>query len=400
MPGDMEMSCRTFGWTIGSLSAMATRGGVEISPAAAKSTAERKAVVSAVWLDKGDDAQHALFQNMVDEATDFSWLKPEDSVLVKLALNSGRPCPATTDPWTLDSMLKLLKSKGAAKILVGDQAGVRSVYWTRAGKQRGSTRDFAQDTGLLEVIEANGATPVFFEERGYDAYIAATPKDGHWKTPMYVTSLVSEVDHIVNMPRVGSHGMADFTCGLKNAVGYLREDSRRVLHTSGADLCALLEEINEIPDLKSKIRLTVSSGRKVMSVAGPDVGYVLEPHSAPIFASANLLGHDLYAYAFIRYCRDKLTPTPATSPDAQGDLWDVMKERTQRNRSFVKLVWGLEDSQVPELPDPQSGNIYEHPVIRNYIRMNLQTKLNFSVVELRKSSDKGIELYMQNLLKI
>ena len=399
MPSDIKMSRRTFVWGIGSLSAMAAVGGVEFALAAVKTAAESKAVVSAAWLDKGD-APYPLFQKMVDKATDFSWLTPKDTVLVKLAMNSGNPYPATTDPWALDCILKVLKAKGASKILVGDQSGVRNVYWTQAGKQRGSSREFARSTGLLSVIEANGATPVFFEERGYDAYIAATPKGGHWKTPIYVTSLLNEVDHIVNMPRVGSHGLADFTSGLKSAVGYLREDSRRILHTGGADFYAMIEEINEIPEIKSKIRLTVSSARKVMSLIGPDAGYVVEPNSAPVFASANLLAHDLYAYAFLQYCRDKLTPTPASSPDVPGNLWDVMKMRTPRNRGFVKLVWGLEENQVPELPVFQPGKIYEHPAIQNYIRMNPRTKLNFSVVELKKSSDKDIGLYMQRQLKV
>jgi uncharacterized protein (DUF362 family) len=407
MSHDIKMSRRTFIWTIGSLSAMAAVGGAEFALAAAKSATEgsaakSKAVVSAAWLDKGD-TPYPLFQKMVEKATDFSWLKPKDTVLVKLALNSGNPFPATTDPWALDCILKVLKAKGATKILVGDQSGVRNVYWTQAGKQRGSSRDFARNSGLLAVIEANGATPVFFEERGYDSYIATTPKGGHWKTPIYVTSLLNEVDHIVNMPRVGSHGLADFTCGLKNAVGFLREDSRRELHVGGADFYAMFEEINEVPEIKPKMRLTISSSRKVMSLLGPDAGYVVEPNSAPVFASTNLLAHDLYAYAFLQYCREKLTPTPAFNPDIPGNLgnlWDVMKTRTPRNRGFVKYVWGLEENQVPELPVFQAGEIYKHPSIQNYIRLNPREKLNFSVVELKKSSDKDIGLYMQRQLKV
>jgi len=399
MSSEIKMSRRTFVWTIGSLSAMAAVGGVEFALAAVKPAAENEAMVSAAWLDKGN-TPYSLFREMVDKATDFSWLRPGDTVLVKLAMNSGNPYPAVTDPWALDSTLKVLKAKGASKILVGDQSGVRNVYWTQAGKQRGSSREFARSSGLLDVIEANGATPVFFEERGYDAYIAVTPKDGHWKTPIYITSLVNEVDHIVNVTRVGSHGLADYTSGLKTAVGFLREDSRRVLHTGGPDFYAMVEEISEVPEIKSKIRLTVSSARKVMSLIGPDAGYVVEPNSAPVFASANLLAHDLYAYAFLQYCRDKLTPTPASCPEVEGNLWDVMTMRAQRNRGFVKLVWGLEENQVPELPVFQPGAIYKHPAIQNYIRLNPRAKLNFSVVELQKSSDHDIGRYMQRQLMV
>lgn len=400
MANEIKISRRTFVWTIGSLTAMAAVGGAEFALAAGNSSPKSDVLVSAAWLGKGDTS-YPLFQQMVDKASDFSWLKPGDSVLVKLALNSGNPFPATTDPWALDCILKVLKAKGASKIFVGDQSGVRNVYWTQAGKQRGSSREFAQKAGLLTVIESNGATPVFFEERGYDAYFAATPpQSGHWKTPLYITSLIREVDHIVNMPRVGSHALADFTSGLKSAVGYLREDSRRELHMGGADFYAMFEEINEIPELKSKIRLTVSSGRKVMSLVGPDAGYVLEPSSAPVFASTNLLAHDLYAYAFLQYCRDKLTPVPASNPDIPGDLWEVTKMRASRNKGFVNLVWGVEEGKIPALPVFQPGRIYNHPAIQNYIRLNPREKLTFSVTELKKSSDEDIGLYMQHLLKV
>jgi Uncharacterized conserved protein len=399
MPSESKMSRRTFLWAIGSLSAMAAVGGVRWTAAAEQAAPKSKALLSAAWLDKGD-MSYTLFQEMVDKATDFSWLKSGDTVFVKLALNSGNLYPATTDPWALDCILKVLRDKGASTILVGDQSGARNVYWTQAGQQRGSSREFARTSGLLEVIEANKATPVFFEERGYDAYVAVTPENGHWKTPMYVTSLLNEVDHLVNMPRVGSHALADYTSGFKNSVGYLREDSRRVLHTGGADFYAMFEEINEIPEIKSKLRLTVSSSRKVMSLVGPDAGYVVEPSSAPVFASTNLLAHDLYAYAFLQYSRNKLTPVPASHPDIPGNLWDVTTMRSERNKRFVKYVWGTEEDQVPELPVFQPGKIYNHPAIQNYIRLNPQSELTFSVVELRKSPDKEVELFMQQQLQV
>ena len=89
-------------------------------------------------------------------------------------------------------------------------------------------------SGLLAVIEKNGATPVFFEERGYPAYIETLPVgEHHWKQPLRVTSFVNEVDHIIYLPRVGSHGFADLTSGMKVGVGFLREDSRKLFHQGG-----------------------------------------------------------------------------------------------------------------------------------------------------------------------
>ena len=75
------------------------------------------------------------FQDLVNSATDFSWLKPGDTVLLKIALNSGNPYPMTTDPWLVRCMVALLSEKGASTILAGDQSGAEHVVWTADSKK-------------------------------------------------------------------------------------------------------------------------------------------------------------------------------------------------------------------------------------------------------------------------
>ena len=396
-----EIKRREFLWAIGSLSAMAAVGGVNFLPGANRrvSAASKAAVVSVGWLPK-DESSFPVFKSMIEKATDFSWLKKGDKVLVKLALNSGNPNPATTDPWSLDCMLKILKERGA-KVYVGDQSGVRNVYWTAAGQQRGSSRDFCKATGMLDIIEENGATPVFFEESGYDSYIETRPVgEHHWKNPLRITSFVNKVDHIVYIPRVSSHGFADITSGMKIGVGFLREDSRRELHQGGENYYVMYEEINEVPEIKSKLRLTVSAGRKVMTLIGPDAGYVLEPYYPPVFASENLMAHEIFAYAFLQYYREYMTPKDASSEAIGGNLWEVQKMRTARNRGFVKYVWNLPEDQVPELPVWQPGDIYKHPAIVNYMRFNQQQNTQFSVAEINQNPDPLTQKYLKRQLKV
>jgi uncharacterized protein (DUF362 family) len=401
MNWDARINRREFLWKIGSLSAMMAMGGVLLKDADKLAFAGSKnAVVSAGWLNK-DETSLPLFKRMMAKATDFSWLKPRDKVLVKLALNSGNPNPATTDPWSLDCLLKILKERDA-DVYVGDQSGVRNVYWTAAGQQRGSSRAFAKSSGLLDVIDKNGAKPVFFEERGYDSYIQTLPKGNHhWKKPMQITSFVNEVDHIIYLPRLGSHGFADLTSGMKIGVGFLREDSRRELHLGGENYYTMYEEINEVPEIKSKLRLTVSAGRKVMTLIGPDAGYILEPNAAPIFASENLMAHELFAYAYLQYCREYMTPKDASDEKiGKGTLWDIMKMRTARNRGFLKYVWNLEPNEIPELPVWQPGDIYKHPAIVTYMKLNQQLNLQFSVAEVNQNPDLVAKRYMAGQLKV
>jgi uncharacterized protein (DUF362 family) len=396
------VSRRNFLWTIGSLSSMALLGG-GASFAFDKGTVAlptKNARLSAAWLPKGDTS-YTLFKRMIEKATDFSWLHKGDSILIKLALNSGNPYPATSDPWALDCLLKVLKEHSATKIYAGDQSGVRNVYWNSQGQVRGTSRAFALSSGLLQVIERNGASPVFFEERGYPAYIETAPAgEHHWKQPMRITSFVNEVDHIIYLPRVGSHGFADLTSGMKIGVGFLREDSRKQFHLGGENFYAMYSEISEVPEIKSRLRLTVSSGRSVMTLIGPDAGYIVEPESAPIFASENLLANELFAYAFLQYTRETMTPKDVSDPSLGGNLWDVQKNRTVRNRGFLKYVWNLPENEVPELPAFQPGDIYKHPAILNHIRLNQHQDVRFSVLEVNENSDPKARLYMQGHLQV
>jgi len=392
---------RDFLWTIGSLSSMALLGGGAAFALNSQLTQPaRNARLSAAWMPKGDTS-YTLFKRVIEGATDFSWLNKGDRVLVKLALNSGNPYPATSDPWALDCLLRVLKEHGATKVYVGDQSGVRNVYWTPMGQVRGTSRAFAVSSGLMPVIERNGATAVFFEERGYPAYFEGVPAgEHHWKQPMQITSLVKEVDHIIYLPRVSSHGLADISSGMKIGVGFLREDSRKLFHQGGENFYAMYSEISEVPEIKSRLRLTVSSGRSVMTLIGPDAGHIVEPESAPIFASESLLANELFAYAFLQFTRETMTPKDVSDPALGGNLWDVQKNRTVRNRNFMKLVWNLPESEMPELPVFQAGDIYRHPAILNYIRLNRHQDVRFSVLELNENSDAKARLYMQGQLKV
>jgi hypothetical protein len=128
------------------------------------SVTDRELGVSCSWLAKGEhENSYPLFKKTVEATTDFSWLSKGDRVLIKIALNSGRRYPATTDPWSVNCMVKLLKEKGAGNILVGDQGGFGTVQWTKDRKE-GSSRQLAKTAGLLTVIEDSGAEPCFFEE--------------------------------------------------------------------------------------------------------------------------------------------------------------------------------------------------------------------------------------------
>lgn len=108
------------------------------------------------------------------------WLQPNDTVLIKPVINSGKPYPSTTSPLAVGSMIRLLKEKGAGRVVVGDMSGVGHLD-QRPDRCKGSSRSLAKSAGLLDVVLDAGAEWAFFEEAGWESFYEEQPAPGsHW----------------------------------------------------------------------------------------------------------------------------------------------------------------------------------------------------------------------------
>jgi uncharacterized protein (DUF362 family) len=199
------------------------------------------------------------------------------------------------------------------------------------------------------VITGNGATPVFFEEAGYDdGYRPVHPASPHhWgSAPVYMTKAMDDVDHIVYLPRVANHSIAGKTFGLKLPIGFLRDDTRiYTLHMDLLDFYAKYVELNFIPEIASKRRLIVSSGRSLLTTNGPDEGEITTPDTGLIFATEDLLANDLLASAWLEANRTGGNEKIYYHPAAKRFM-EIKGGRPE------ELVWtqinGHPDAAVPE----------------------------------------------------
>ncbi len=290
--------------------------------------------VSSAWIDKGrQEDSYALFKATVEAVTDFKWLSGSDTVLLKLALNSGNPYPFTTDPIHLSFMIDLLKSKMPdCRIIIGDES---SIMYTDSI----SSRELFEQSGLSEAIDGKDVQLFFFDEGEYketDPNAAENPNYmSYWKSPIKITKLLDEVDHIIYLPRVANHMMAGETFGFKLAVGFLAPDSRAIGLHGNINLHETYQEINHIPEIENKFRFVISSGTKLVTTSGPDKGTIVEPEVGLIFASDDILAHDLLAGAWLEANRGM---------DAEVDLYCKPAnrnalERMQTNGTVETLIW-------------------------------------------------------------
>jgi uncharacterized protein (DUF362 family) len=228
------------------------------------------------------------------------WLQPGDTVFIKPVINSGKPYPSTTSPLAVASMVRLLKAKGAGRVVVGDMSGVGHLDQRPEGCKGTSSRNLAKSAGLLNPVLEAGAEWAFFEEAGWDSFYEEQPAPGsHWQRGIMLPNVLQEVDHIVSMPRCSRHALLGNTLGLKSVVGYMRYDSRLEYHHAAKSIQEKTAEANTVPSLLQKQRLVVTAADKVLATFGPDLGHVIAPQQGLVIASRSVVAHDLISLAWL-----------------------------------------------------------------------------------------------------
>lgn len=272
-------------------------------------------------------------EQLVAQVSDLSWLSKGDSVFLKLASNSPFPHPAVTSPESVVAMVELLRARGAGTIYVGDQAGVEHVRLTTTGRVS-STRAAFTSNGLLEGITRSGATVHCFDDHGWSGYFNAKPDfKNHWNGKLWLPNILQSVDHVIYMPRLATHALAGYTCAVKIAVGWLRDDSRLHLHQQADTFFQQTAEISHTPELRDKLRFALTLGDQALLNVGPDVGSKYEFKGIVGLGATNLVDHDLLASAILVWLDRNDT-----------SLWDLYapypKDADYWNKGLVKNSWG------------------------------------------------------------
>ncbi len=304
---------------------------------------------------------------------DLAWLKSGQTVLLKPAVNSADPFPATTHPLSVLAMANLLSSRGA-QVIVGDQSGVEHVVQGANGYISGDSGKCFYEAGgkLIKKIEFTA-----FEKRGWDSYYNfQSAKTVSWSNGFFVTDLIKEVDHIVSLPRLSTHTQAGVSLGFKNLVGLLRLDSRVEFHADGPfsqfiNLFAKRSKIKKYPKqdkffakmteisaaVEDKLRLTLFTGTKAQVNLGPDKylltkalsAKVVEPKVGLILAGNNQVATEASALAFLTF----------------------LYQHSPVSARLVEKVLLFFNGQAKELG---RQNVWENPFIKQAIKIGLGEK--------------------------
>jgi len=298
-------------------------GASQVPVKARQLTPGSQAKVFLAGVSKGapEQAIKLAVRNAAEAATDFSWLSKGDAVFIKPVNNSGNPYPASTSPTAIATMVKILKEKGAGRVIVGDMSGIQYLRFSPTSLS-GSSRALMTSSGVAKAVQASGAELHCFEEGGWNAFYEDLPAAGsNWKHGIMMPNILKEVQHIVLMPRCSRHLLAGSTLGLKAVVGYWRHDTRLEYHRDAATLQEKTAEGNTVTTLSTKQRLVISAANKLLTTLGPDKGYVFEPDNGLIIASRSVVAHDMISLAWLLENRSLI---PASEKDGFIDTSKVV----------------------------------------------------------------------------
>lgn len=361
-------------------------------------------IVQGVSKQASEQELIATIQQVLMDATDnLAWLKPGDTVLLKPALNSPNPYPATTHPLSVLAIQELLTSRGA-NVVIGDQSGIEHVVHGPKGVIKGSTIKNFETAGIVgatpRVAPASKSRVVGFEQDAWESFThVQTDQTQSWKNGFYVTPWIEKVDHIINLPRVSTHAQAGVTLGFKNLVGILREDSRLEFHANGPFNAFItsaargsnlesrddgsqkfIEKIVEISiAIKDKLRATLFTATKAQTTFGPDAqlfpglrSYVAAPETGLVFASADPVAAEAMAISYLTHLYQTETP----------DLYKFLQRILVRGNGRIKEL-GTE-------------SIFEQPVLKHAIKLGLGSS---TISPIYTNVSKELEEQLEAFLK-
>lgn len=204
--------------------------------------------------DLETDVAEALDFLEYDFAGKKVWVKP--NLLAPHPPEAG----VTTDPELVRQIVRGLRARGAAQVWVADNP---------AGVHRGSLAEYLAPTSIVAASEG-----CF---RNISESSLLLPVNSRFITQLPVSTIITEVDVILNLPVFKTHGLTIITGAVKNIFGIIPGGHKAYLHTVAANAAEFAELLVDIYQAVPKPLLHIMDGLRGMDgPSGPSSGRVLK----------------------------------------------------------------------------------------------------------------------------
>jgi uncharacterized protein (DUF362 family)/Pyruvate/2-oxoacid:ferredoxin oxidoreductase delta subunit len=247
----------------------------------------------------------------------------------------------TTHPVFLEAAIRLIRERGAARILVGDSPGLQTPNFT------------AKLSGLGEVTKRMGAEWVDFTREKADIPCP----EGKALKQFSLTAAVKEADCVISLPKLKTHQLMYYTGAMKNLFGLIPSVAKSPMHVrfpSRESFAAMIVDLNAAV----KPRYTLMDAITGMEGPGPGSG---DPrHIGLVLASANLPAMDIAASEIVGYPPLEI---PVNREALSRGIWlkspseieyPLLRPADLRIPDFKKIPLKKSGSQLTEFLMPKS----------------------------------------------
>ena len=218
-----------------------------------------KTQVSLIALDGYDD-EARIAQALADALAPFGGMEaivhPGDRVLLKANLLApAKPEEAVTShPAIVRAVIRAVKVAGASRVMVGDSPGV------------GTTRETMRASGILQVVEEEGA-----EMASFDHVAVFENLENTLGKHLELAEQLKETDVLITLPKLKTHVQMGYTGALKNQYGLVVGTRKAQYHFRFQNrdrLADLMIDINRT----AKVKLAILDAVVAMEGPGPHGG--------------------------------------------------------------------------------------------------------------------------------
>jgi uncharacterized protein (DUF362 family)/Pyruvate/2-oxoacid:ferredoxin oxidoreductase delta subunit len=217
-----------------------------------------------------------------------------------LSSSQGPERAVNTHPVVVRALVDFFQKEGGAEVYIGDSCG---------SIRDGSTNKAFRVTRLDEVTRETGARWINFDQ---DKPIEIHKKNGAILPTFKIAGTVKEVDLVVSLPKLKTHGLTKYTGALKNTLGVIPGNGKKNVHLQAPKPSVFSQALVDIYE-EVKPHITVMDAIVGMEGNGPNAG---EPRKVgAIIASTDgvaldavastIIGYEPMAIPTIRYAQER-----------------------------------------------------------------------------------------------
>ena len=165
----------------------------------------------------------------------------------------------TTHPEVLKAIAEEIINRGG-KVLIGDSPGGRY--------SKDSLEKLYKITGIYNVCRETGAEAVFFDN---NEVIEKKNENGKAFRTFSLTGIIDEVDVIISVPKLKTHGLTILTASVKNNFGFIPGYRKPLFHIKASERGQFAEMLIDLA-LTVKPDFTIVDGIWAMEGDGPSSG--------------------------------------------------------------------------------------------------------------------------------